>query len=142
MKNIVKELLPYVIILVSVILIRTFIITPVIVSGDSMKPNLHNGELLLERKIGYSGSSIKRFDIVVIREEKEDSPRYKACRQRHEIVPNTILMPQIIGNFRSFLFAGNVRCKTSLFFILLIVYIFFLLNHQNAQGNFHNGKFL
>lgn len=72
MKNIVKELLPYVIILVSVILIRTFIITPVIVSGDSMKPNLHNGELLLERKIGYSGSSIKRFDIVVIREGKEE----------------------------------------------------------------------
>ena len=50
MKNIVKELLPYVIILVSVILIRTFIITPVIVSGDSMKPNLHNGELLFDNK--------------------------------------------------------------------------------------------
>ena len=33
--------------------------------------------------------------------KKENSPRYKACRQRHEIVPNTILMPQIIGNFRS-----------------------------------------
>ena len=49
MKNIIKELLPYVLILGGVILIRTFIVTPVIVSGDSMKPNLHNGELLLER---------------------------------------------------------------------------------------------
>ena len=72
MKNIIKELLPYVLILGGVILIRTFIVTPVIVSGDSMKPNLHNGELLFERKIGYSGSSIKRFDIVVIREGKEE----------------------------------------------------------------------
>ena len=72
MKKIIKELLPYVIIIGVVILIRTFIITPVIVSGDSMKPNLHDGELLLERKIGYNGSSIKRFDIVVIKEDKEE----------------------------------------------------------------------
>lgn len=72
MKNIIKELLPYVLILGGVILIRTFIITPVIVSGDSMKPNLHNGELLLERKIGYNSTNIKRFDIVVIKEDKEE----------------------------------------------------------------------
>ena len=72
MKNIIKELLPYVLILGGVILIRTFIITPVIVSGDSMKPNLHSGEVLLERKIGYNSSNIKRFDIVVIKEGKEE----------------------------------------------------------------------
>ena len=61
MKNIIRELLPYVLILGGVILIRTFIVTPVIVSGDSMKPNLHNGDLLLERKIGYNSTNIKRF---------------------------------------------------------------------------------
>ena len=72
MKNIIKELLPYVLILGGVILIRTFIVTPVIVSGDSMKPNLHNGDLLLERKIGYNSTNIKRFDIVVIKEGKEE----------------------------------------------------------------------
>ena len=72
MKNIIKELLPYVLILGGVILIRTFIVTPVIVSGDSMKPNLHNGDLLLERKIGYNSTNIKRFDIVVIKEDKEE----------------------------------------------------------------------
>ena len=74
MKKNIKELLPYVIIIGVVILIRTFIITPVIVSGDSMKPNLHDGELLLERKIGYNGSSIKRFDIAVIKEDKDEIP--------------------------------------------------------------------
>ena len=54
MKKFIKELYPYVLILGGVILIRSFIITPVIVSGDSMKPNLHNGEVLLEKKIGYN----------------------------------------------------------------------------------------
>ena len=72
MKNIIRELLPYVLILGGVILIRTFIVTPVIVSGDSMKPNLHNGDLLLERKIGYNSTNIKRFDIVVIKEGEEE----------------------------------------------------------------------
>lgn len=72
MKNIIRELLPYVLILGGVILIRTFIVTPVIVSGDSMKPNLHNGDLLLERKINYNSTNIKRFDIVVIKEGKEE----------------------------------------------------------------------
>lgn len=72
MKNIIRELLPYVLILGGVILIRTFIVTPVIVSGDSMKPNLHNGDLLLERKINYNSTNIKRFDIVVIKECKEE----------------------------------------------------------------------
>lgn len=72
MKNIIKEVLPYILILGGVILIRSFIITPVIVSGNSMKPNLHNGEVLLEKKIGYSSSSIKRFDIVVIKTGNEE----------------------------------------------------------------------
>lgn len=72
MKNIIKEVLPYILILGGVILIRSFIITPVIVSGNSMKPNLHNGEVLLEKKIGYNSSSIKRFDIVVIKTGNEE----------------------------------------------------------------------
>lgn len=72
MKNIIKEVLPYILILGGVILIRSFIITPVIVSGNSMKPNLHNGEVLLEKKIGYNPSSIKRFDIVVIKTGNEE----------------------------------------------------------------------
>lgn len=66
-KNILKELYPYVLIVVTVVLIRTFIITPVVVSGDSMKPNLNNGELLLVRKIGYNSSTIERTDIIVLK---------------------------------------------------------------------------
>ena len=72
MRKNIKELYPYVIIVVVVILVRTFIITPVIVSGSSMKPNFNDGELLLVRKIRYNEKTIKRFDVVVIKKDKEE----------------------------------------------------------------------
>ncbi len=72
MKEIIKELYPYIIIILVVVLVRSFIITPVIVSGNSMKPNLNDGELLLVKKIGYNEKTIKRFDIVVIKKDKEE----------------------------------------------------------------------
>lgn len=72
MKKIIKELYPYVIIIIVVILTRSFIITPVIVSGKSMLPNFNGGELLLVRKIDYNEKTIKRFDVVVIKKDKEE----------------------------------------------------------------------
>lgn len=66
MKNIIKEVIPYVVILIIVILIRSFLVTPITVVGDSMYPNLKDGELLLLSKISYKISDISRFDIVVI----------------------------------------------------------------------------
>lgn len=50
------------------VLIRTFIITPVRVDGDSMKNTLKNGDILLLYKL----SSINRFDIIVLDEEKDN----------------------------------------------------------------------
>lgn len=61
-----KELKPYIIIAVVVILIRTFIITPGIVSGGSMEPSLYDKELVLINKIGLN-FGIDRFNIVVIK---------------------------------------------------------------------------
>lgn len=72
MKKIIKELYPYLLIIIFVILIRTFIATPVIVSGGSMNPTLKDGELLILRKIGYNAKTIKRFDIVIIQSGKEE----------------------------------------------------------------------
>lgn len=74
MKKVIKELIPYVIIFIVVILIRSFLATPVIVSGSSMVPNFHNGEVLILSKISYRLSSINRFDVVVIKKngEKEE----------------------------------------------------------------------
>lgn len=63
MENI-KEVLSYVAIILVVILIRTFIVTPVKVDGLSMYPTLNNKEILLLKKFD---KSIDRFDIVVIK---------------------------------------------------------------------------
>ena len=66
MKKFIKELIPYIVIVIVVVLIRTFIATPVIVSGDSMVPTLKNKQLLLLNKINYKINDINRFDVVVI----------------------------------------------------------------------------
>lgn len=61
MKEKIKEILPYIIILVTVILFRTFIATPVIVNGPSMQETLHTNDILILRRT----SKINRYDIVV-----------------------------------------------------------------------------
>lgn len=61
--KVIKELIPYIIIVVVVVLIRTFIITPVAVDGKSMLPNLTSGQILLLKKFD---KSLDRFDVVVI----------------------------------------------------------------------------
>ncbi len=63
MKKIIKELYPYVVIIVVVVLFRSFIATPVRVDGDSMRDTLHNGDILILNKLK---NSYKRFDIVVV----------------------------------------------------------------------------
>ena len=72
MKKFLKELIPYIIIIIIVFLIRTYIATPVIVSGDSMVPTLKNKQLLLLNKINYQLNDIKRYDIVVIKIDKKE----------------------------------------------------------------------
>ena len=58
----VKDLIPYVIILIIVILIRTFFVTPIMVSGPSMNPTLEDSDVMILNK----RASIDRFDIVVV----------------------------------------------------------------------------
>ncbi|MDO4962508.1 MAG: signal peptidase I [bacterium] len=63
MKKILKELYPYLIIIVVVVLIRSFIVTPVRVDGSSMDSTLNNGNILILNKFD---KTYDRFDIVVI----------------------------------------------------------------------------
>lgn len=72
MKNLLKEWLPYVIIIVLVIFIRSYIVTPVVVRGDSMADTLEDGEVLFLNKVGYRFSDIERFDIVVVKDTDGD----------------------------------------------------------------------
>lgn len=67
LKRIIKELLPYIIIIIVVALIRIFIFTPVIVDGPSMMNTLHDNDIMILDKIGMRTKGIKRFNIVVIK---------------------------------------------------------------------------
>ena len=64
----IKEIIPYVIIIIVVVLLRTYIITPVRVTGSSMNKTLNDGDILLLYKIGH----VDRFDVVVLN-EKDDN---------------------------------------------------------------------
>lgn len=65
--KIFKELLPYIIIIVVVVLIRTFFVTPVRVDGDSMYPTLKDNDIMILNKNG----KLKRYKIVVLDYKEE-----------------------------------------------------------------------
>ena len=69
-KDSLKELIPYILIIFTIVIIRTFIITPIIVNGTSMVNTLHNGDTMLLNKIGMKFNDIKRFQIVVVKTDK------------------------------------------------------------------------
>ena len=69
----IKELIPYIIIVIVVALIREFLVTPALVVGDSMVNTLHNNDVLILDKIVYRFNEIKRFDIVVVRQKGKDA---------------------------------------------------------------------
>ena len=60
--KIIKELVPYILIVVVVVLLRTFIATPVRVDGNSMNPTLNNGQILILNKMN---KKYERMDIIV-----------------------------------------------------------------------------
>lgn len=62
-----KELLPYAIILIVVVLIRSFVVTPIMVSGESMLPTFDGGEVLLLNKL----DDVSRYEIIVANVKNE-----------------------------------------------------------------------
>ena len=70
-KNYFKEIFPYIIIIIVVILIKVYIVSPIRVNGKSMDSTLKNGDIMLLNEIGYRFGEIERFDIVVIRRGNE-----------------------------------------------------------------------
>ena len=71
MKKILKENYGYIVAIMLIIILRSFVITPVVVDGPSMEDTLFDNELLLLDKISYNFQEIKRYDIVVIEESNE-----------------------------------------------------------------------
>lgn len=70
-KKFLKEYFPYIIVIIMVILIKQFVISPIIVNGESMMKTLHDKDVMILDRISYRTKAIKRFDIVVIDEGNE-----------------------------------------------------------------------
>ena len=68
-KDVFLDYFPYIIIILVVIIIRSFIATPIRVNGGSMDDTLKNGETMILNKIGMTIKGIKRWDIVVIKKD-------------------------------------------------------------------------
>lgn len=65
-KKIIKNVYPYVIVVIVVVLIRSFIITPAVVDGESMEPTLSDNNVIILNKLDYKLNDIERFDVVVV----------------------------------------------------------------------------
>ena len=70
MKKIWNSIKDYVYIVLIVVLIRTFLITPAAVSGSSMEDTLKSHDLVIINKLVYRIKDIERFDIVVVKQGK------------------------------------------------------------------------
>lgn len=79
MKEKIKPLLPYIIIIAVVLFIKAFIVTPIKVNGESMYPTLEESDIMILNKTAYYFNEPKRFDIVVVN------------------MPNEYLIKRIIG---------------------------------------------
>ena len=65
--DVMKELGPYIAVIVIVLLVKSFLVSPIRVQGDSMDTTLRNGDIMILDEISYRFKDIKRFDIVVIK---------------------------------------------------------------------------
>jgi signal peptidase I len=66
-----KTIRDYLLIILFVIMLRLFIITPVQVNGDSMLNTLHHSDVMILNIIGYRIKDVKRFDIIVFKYNDE-----------------------------------------------------------------------
>jgi len=73
LKKYTIEMIIYIAISVCIILlVRTFLVQHVRVSGASMEPTLHNKQHLLIEKVSYKFKKINRYDIIVFQPYPED----------------------------------------------------------------------
>ena len=51
--HIIKEIIPYVIVIILVLLFKKFLYTPIRVNGESMMKTLHDGDIMILNIIDY-----------------------------------------------------------------------------------------
>ena len=67
----IKEIVPYIIVIILVLLFKKFLYSPIRVNGESMMKTLHDGDIMILDIIDYRLHGLKRFDIVVVDEGDE-----------------------------------------------------------------------
>ena len=71
MNDKIKEIIEFIIVIVIVLLVKQFIVTPIRVNQSSMNNTLYDKDIMILDKISYRFSPIKRFDIVVVKTDDE-----------------------------------------------------------------------
>lgn len=66
MQKFVKEYVPYIVIIILVLVIKRYVVTPIRVNGPSMLPTLKDKDIMILNEVGYRKHGLKRFDIVVL----------------------------------------------------------------------------
>lgn len=66
MQKFVKEYVPYIVIIILVLVIKRYVVTPIRVNGPSMLPTLKDKDIMILNEVGYRTQGLKRFDIVVL----------------------------------------------------------------------------
>ena len=87
---ILKELVPYVLIILTVVLIRTYVITPVRVDGKSMESTFQDGDILLLKKYDHT---FERFDVLVFKRRKNVQQDGKIKKIEERLVKRVIGFP-------------------------------------------------
>jgi signal peptidase I len=71
LKKFLKENFTFIVLLIVIIVIKFFVVSPIRVNGDSMNPTLEDRDIMILDEISYRFSNIKRFDIVVVKKNGE-----------------------------------------------------------------------
>ncbi|MBR6948804.1 MAG: signal peptidase I [Bacilli bacterium] len=69
--SVIKNNIGYIIVIILVLLIKAYVVSPIKVNGNSMNDTLENNDIMILDEISYNFSDIKRFDIVVIKTKDE-----------------------------------------------------------------------
>ena len=69
--SVIKNNIGYIIVIILVLLIKAYVVSPIKVNGSSMNKTLENNDIMILNEITYSFNDVKRFDIVVIKTKDE-----------------------------------------------------------------------
>ncbi len=75
-KNALKFILFVTVIAVFVWLFNMFLYAPMFINGDSMKPALSDGDIVIIDKISYKSDEIHRYDLIAFKYQYDNSQMY------------------------------------------------------------------